>query len=84
MIMQQSQHRTASGTNGVRIASSLNAIAAKQSEQNGFLRHKRLDGVGPNHLGWQVDLTQFNAVDGDSGHVQKMMRSSGLCVSKLA
>jgi hypothetical protein len=42
-----------------------------QSEQNSFLRHKGLDGVGPHHLGWQIDLTQFNAIDGDSGHAEE-------------
>jgi hypothetical protein len=71
MIVQQSQHRAAACANGVGIARGLNAIAAMQSEQNSFLRHKGLDGVGPHHLGWQIDLTQFNAIDGDSGHAEE-------------
>ena len=65
------QHRAAACANGVGIARGLNAIAAMQSEQNSFLRHKGLDGVGPHHLGWQIDLTQFNAIDGDSGHAEE-------------
>jgi hypothetical protein len=51
--------------NGVRIACGLYAIAAHQGKQNGFLRHKGLNGIGANHLGRQIDLTQKSAIDGD-------------------
>jgi hypothetical protein len=65
MVLEQGHHRAATRANGVRIARSLDAITAKQGEQNRFLGDKRLNGVGTLHLGRQVDLPQVNAIDGD-------------------
>jgi hypothetical protein len=64
VVMQQRHDRRAPGTNGVRVARGLNAVAAAQCQQNGFLRHEGLDGVGAHHFGRQVDLPQADGVDG--------------------
>jgi hypothetical protein len=41
-----------------------------QREQNRFLRHKGLDGVGAQNLGRQVHLPKAHALNGDWGHAQ--------------
>jgi hypothetical protein len=69
MIFEQGHHGAATCANGVGITSGLNAIATNQSEQNGFLGDKGLNGVGALYLRRQVDLTQENAIDGDRSHV---------------
>ena len=65
MVFEQGHHRATARTNGVGIACSLDAIAANQSEQDGFLGDKGLNSVGALNLRRQVDLTQVNAIDGD-------------------
>jgi hypothetical protein len=65
MVFEQGHHRAAASAYGVSVPSGLNAIAAHQGEQDGFLGDKGLNGVGANNLGRQVDLTQMNAIDGD-------------------
>ena len=65
MVFEQGHHRATARANGVGITGCLNAIAANQSEQDGFLGDKGLNGVGALNLRRQVDLTQENAIDGD-------------------
>jgi hypothetical protein len=49
-----------------------------QREQNRFLRHKGLNGVGAQDLGWQVHLPKAHALNGDGAHCgqQEELRKS--------
>ena len=77
MVIEEGHDRTAARPNGVGVARGLNAIAAHQGEQDGFLGDKGLDGVCALHLGRQIDLTQMNAIDGDRSHVEKCCEEFG-------
>ena len=70
VVFEQGDHRRAAGADGVGITRGHNAVAAVQAEQDGFLRHEGLNGIGAQHLGRQIDLPKAHAVNGDSGHGQ--------------
>ena len=71
MVLQQRDDRTATRTDGVGITRGLNAVAARQSQQDSFLRDKGLNRIGALNLGRQIDLTQRDAVDGDRRHAEE-------------
>jgi hypothetical protein len=78
VVLEQGDDRRAAGANRVGVTRGLDAVAAVQREQNRFLRHKGLDGVGAQDLGRQVDLPKAHAVNGDGGHVgQQGVKKTG-------
>jgi hypothetical protein len=68
MVLEQGDDRGTAGADRVGIAGGLDAVTAVQREQDGFLGHERLDGVGAQDLGRQVDLPQAHAGDGRGKH----------------